>query len=232
LQRPSPQATRKAAPMTCFDYSALALAPLERDPFEFVLVKDFLSSEVLARIDEDFPDVPGPGSHPPSELAIRGHLKAVVEELNSDAFRRLVETKFAVDLRDLPTMYTVRGYLRERDGKAHTDSETKVITVLLYLNRRWTAPGGRLRLLRGDDVENFAVEVPPDGGTLLIFRRSDKSWHGHKPYAGKRRALQFNWVTCADVVRHEQRRHAYSTRVKKFGAYLFGAHHVRNLSAE
>jgi hypothetical protein len=218
--------------MACFDYNALTLAPLERDPFEFLLVRDFLSPDILARIDEDFPHVPGPGSHPPCELEIRGQLKAVVEELNADRFRHLVETKFAVDLSDLPTMYTVRGYLRERDGKAHTDSKTKVITVLLYLNREWTAPGGRLRLLRGDDVENFAVEIPPDRGTLLIFRRSDKSWHGHQPYVGKRRALQFNWVTSEDVVRHEQRRHAYSTRAKKLGAYLFGARRSPDLNAK
>jgi hypothetical protein len=44
---------------------------------------------------------------------------------------------------------------------------------------------GRLRLLRnGSDLENYAVEIEPTGGTLLVFRRSDKSWHGHHPYEG------------------------------------------------
>ena len=209
--------------MTYFDYKALALTPLERDPFEFVVVKDFIPRETLAKINEDFPHVPGPGSHPPSELSIRGHFKDLVDELHSKAFRQIVEAKFGVDLGDVPTMYTVRGYLRDRDGKVHTDSKTKIITVLLYLNEEWTASGGRLRLLRsGDDIDDFAVEIPPDPGTLLIFRRSEKSWHGHKPFAGKRRALQFNWVTSADVVRHEQRRHAFSTRVKKLGEVFLG----------
>ena len=213
--------------MTYLNYKALAVTPLELTPFEFVVVKDFISPENITKINLDFPYVPGPGSHPPSELDIRGHFRGLVDELNSESFRMFVETKFNVDLRDLPTMYTVRGYLRDRDGKAHTDSKTKVITVLLYLNEGWMADGGRLRLLRGgNNIEDFALEIPPVGGTLLIFKRSDNSWHGHKPYAGKRRALQFNWVTTADVVQHEQSRHARSTRLKKVGAYLFGAHNT------
>ena len=39
------------------------------------------------------------------------------------------------------------------------------------------------------------MEVPPTEGTLLAFRRADNSWHGHKPFAGERRVIQFNWVT-------------------------------------
>ncbi len=208
--------------MGYFDYKALALTPLEIEPFEFAVVKSFISAENLAKINRDFPRVPGPGSHPPSELDIRGHFKGLIDELNSEAFRLFVETKFDLDLSALPTMYTVRGYLRERDGKVHTDSKTKVITVLLYLNEEWGPGGGRLRLLRGgDDIENYTVEIPPEMGTMLIFKRSDRSWHGHKPFEGPRRAVQFNWVTSAGVVRREQRRHAYSTRLKRIGELIF-----------
>ena len=72
--------------------------------------------------------------------------------------------------------------LQKKDGSIHTDSKTKIITVLLYLNEAWDAAGGRLRLLRsGTDLENYVAELPPSNGTLLIFRRSDNSWHGHKP---------------------------------------------------
>jgi SM-20-related protein len=107
--------------------------------------------------------------------------------------------------------------VREKDGAIHTDSVTKIITVLLYMNERWREDAGRLRLLRSaDDLEDYAAEVPPYGGTLLAFKRSDKSWHGHKPISGPRRAVQLNWVTTQDVVDHEQRRHQFSTKFKKF----------------
>ena len=56
-------------------------------------------------------------------------------------------------------MYTVRGFVREKDGSIHTDSETKIITVLLYMNEDWREDAGRLRLLRSaTDLEDYAAK--------------------------------------------------------------------------
>jgi SM-20-related protein len=191
--------------------------PIARDPFEHVIVKDFVEREKLKEVLADYPEVPGPGSHPPSNLKIAGSFKDMIDEMLDAPFRNAIEEKFAVDLTDKPTMYTVRGFLRAGDGKIHTDSKTKIITVLLYMNdASWESPTGRLRLLRnGSDLEDYAVEVEPAGGTLLIFRRSDNSWHGHHPYKGKRRAIQLNWVTDQSVVDREQRRHGFSSKIKR-----------------
>ena len=195
---------------------ALERTPLETDPFEHVVVPNFIGPNALAKIEADFPAIPGPGSHPPSELEIKGHFAGLIEELEREIFRKAVESKFSIDLCGSPTMVTVRGYLRTKDGAIHTDSKTKIITVLLYLNDSWDYEGGRLRLLRnGTDLDDYAVEVAPVAGTLLVFRRSDSSWHGHKSYDGPRRAIQFNWVTSQDVVEREQARHRFSTRLKK-----------------
>jgi hypothetical protein len=196
---------------------ALDKAPLQRDPFDFIVVPDFVSEDALAKVAADFPEVPGAGSHPPSELKIKGHFADLLNELNGERFRKAIEKKFAIDLSGAPTMTTVRGYVRKKDGCIHTDSKTKIITVLLYLNDHgWDSDGGRLRLLRnGTDLEDYVAEVPPLGGTLLVFRRADNSWHGHKPHEGPRRAIQFNWVTSQDVVEREQSRHRLSTRIKK-----------------
>ena len=115
---------------------------------------------------------------------------------------------------------TVRGECRWTDGKIHTDSATKIVTVLLYMNEQWDTDGGRLRILRnGTDLENYVEEVPPHGGTLLIFRRSDRSWHGHEPFQGQRRAIQMNWVTGWSVVVREQGRHRLSTTIKKLNPF-------------
>jgi SM-20-related protein len=195
----------------------LRVTPIERDPFEHVIVKDFIEDDKLKKVLADYPEVPGPGSHPPSALKIAGSFKDLIDEMLDTPFRKAVEEKFDIDLTDRPTMYTVRGFLRERDGKIHTDSKTKIITVLLYMNAdSWSSPAGRLRLLRnGSDLENYAVEIEPVAGTLLIFRRSDTSWHGHHPYEGKRRAIQLNWVTDQSVVDREQGRHGFSSMIKR-----------------
>jgi hypothetical protein len=203
--------------MSYCDFAALERTPLVRDPFEFIVVPDFLKAETFSPILADYPKVPGPGSHPPSELRIEGHFRALIEELRGPEFQAAIERKFAIDLTGRPTMYTVRGFVRERDGSIHTDSKTKIITVLLYMNERWQEDAGRLRLLRSpDNLEDYVAEVPPYGGTLLVFRRADNSWHGHKSTSGPRRAVQLNWVTSQAVVEAEQGRHGFSSRLKKF----------------
>ncbi|MDW6021644.1 2OG-Fe(II) oxygenase [Mesorhizobium sp. BAC0120] len=195
----------------------LRATPIERDPFEYVIVKDFIEREKLKEALADYPEVPGPGSHPPSGLKISGGFKALIDEMLDTPFRKAVEEKFDIDLTGRPTMYTVRGFCRARDGKIHTDSKTKIITVLLYMNGdSWGNSTGRLRLLRnGSDLENYAVEIEPAGGTVLIFRRSENSWHGHHPYEGRRRAIQLNWVTDQSVVDREQGRHGFSSMIKR-----------------
>jgi hypothetical protein len=195
-------------------------APLVTEPFSYVVVRQFLAKDGLDGVRRDFPVVPGPGSHPPGQLKIGGQFKALMDELLGPEFRRAVEEKFSIDLAGRPTMYTVRGFTRARDGKIHPDSETKLITVLLYLNDdAWPSDGGRLRLLRSaTDLEDFVEEVEPAGGTLLAFKRADNSWHGHHSYEGPRRAIQLNWVTDESVVKREQGRHGIGSAIKK----LFG----------
>ena len=61
----------------------------------------------------------------------------------------------------------------------------------------------------------MVAEVPPNGGTLLVFKRSDDSWHGHPPFEGRHHAVQMNWVTSEDVVAREQRRHRLSSFMKR-----------------
>lgn len=201
--------------MKYLDLDALESAPLETAPYDHIVVSKFLKPERFEGVSADFPAVPGPGSHPPSQLTIAGEFQGLMNELLGPEFRDAVGRKFAVDLSGYPAMYTVRGFTRKKDGSAHTDSKTKILTVLLYLNQEWSPDGGRLRILNSDNVEDYVKEVPPFAGTLLIFRRSDTSWHGHLPFEGQRRTIQLNWVTSQAVVDREQGRHAISTLVKK-----------------
>ncbi len=201
------------------DLSAFERMPLNLEPFPYLIVPGFLRSEGRAAVAADYPRIDQPGSFPLAELRYGPAFAGLVRELEGEPVRRAFAGKFGIDLAGRPTMITVRGQARPSDGSIHADSATKLITVLLYMNEAWEAPGGRLRLLRRrDDMESTVAEVPPSAGTLLAFRVTPHSWHGHKPADGARRVVQLNWVTNAGVVRRERLRHGVSARLKR----LFG----------
>ena len=79
----------------------------------------------------------------------------------------------------------------------------------------WTPVGGYLRLLRSDDVEDVLAEVQPLGGTLVAFRRTDCSWHGHRPFEGPRRYVMCNWLSSDVVLGKNVGRHMLSAAFKK-----------------
>lgn len=202
--------------MSLLNLDALAAAPLATDPFDHLLVKDFVRADAAGGIGADYPAIDKPGSFDLADVTVSGAFASLIDELNGEGFRALVEGKFGLSLAELPTTFTVRGMCGPADGNIHTDSKTKVITVLLYLNPDWAPDGGRLRLLRnGEDLEAVAVETPPDFGSLLVFRRSETSWHGHKPFIGPRRVVQMNWVTSQRVAGIQKLRHRLSAAVKR-----------------
>lgn len=204
-----------SAEVASFDLGRFRETPLNPEPFPYLIVPGFVRSENLEGIHADYPKVSRPGSFPLTGLRYGRNFAQLVEDLNSPQMREAFEEKFQISLVGRPTMTTVRGYCSPKDGRIHTDSATKIITVLLYMNPTWEESGGRLRLLRsGDNMEDVVEEVPPVEGTLLAFRRADNSWHGHKSFNGPRRVIQFNWVTSDDVVRREQRRHRVSAFFK------------------
>jgi SM-20-related protein len=203
--------------MSMLNPAALAATPLQRDPFDFLIVPAFVKTEALEAINRDFPPMAGPGNFPLEELRYGPGFQALLDELQDLGFAQQVTAKFGVDLTDCPTMITVRGYCEPSDGDIHTDSKTKIITVLVYLNTDWSGEGGKLRLLRSaTDLEDYAAEVPPVGGTLLVFRRSDNSFHGHKPFEGERRIIQLSWVKPKRVSNYTQKDRSIAKRIKRW----------------
>jgi len=198
------------------DLAAFAAAPLTREPFPFVMVPGFVKPEAMAAINRDYPLVTHPGSFPLPTLSYGPAFAEFIAAIEGPDFTRAVEEKFGIDLTGRPTMVTARGVSAARDGQIHTDSRTKLVTVLIYMNNAWEAKTGRLRLLRGpDDLEDVIAEVPPEEGTLLVFRNDENAWHGFHPFEGPRRVIQLNWVTDMGVVRREQTRHRISAFFKR-----------------
>jgi SM-20-related protein len=201
------------------ELSTFDRTPLISEPFPYVIVPEFVTAAVRPALAADFPRIDQPGSFPVADLACGPAFRAFIAELEGEAMRQACARKFAIDLTGRPTMVTVRGQARPSDGRIHADAASKLITVLVYMNEAWEAPGGRLRLLRRpDDLDSAVAEVPPAAGTLLAFRVTPNGWHGHEPASGPRRVVQLNWVVSDRVARRERLRHGLTARLKR----LFG----------
>ncbi len=198
------------------DLDAFEAAPAAREPFAYAMVPGFVKRAAMPAINADYPLVTHPGSFPLPTLKYGPAFAELMDAIQGPEFTRAVEKKLGIDLTGRPTMVTARGISAARDGQIHTDSRTKLVTVLIYMNNDWEAKTGRLRLLRGPgDLEDMIAEVPPDQGTLLVFKNEPHAWHGFHPFEGPRRVIQLNWVTDQGVVRREQFRHRVSAFFKR-----------------
>ncbi len=202
--------------MSYINYEQWQELPLHRDPFDFFVIPRLFKPEFHEELNRDFPAIAKGGSYPLSGVLGGPSFARLVDELRGDAFRAEIERKLEIDLAGRPTMVTLRGVSRVKDGEIHADSRTKLVTVLIYMNMRFTGDSGQLRLLRNDfDLENYAAEVAPHRGTMVAFRCTPNAWHGHQRFVGERRSIQLNWLVDEGVARREERRHRVSALVKK-----------------
>src|SRR3954452_19944759 len=125
--------------------------PVATEPYRHVVVTEFVPGAALAEVVAGLPMLEKGGSFPTTGLRLGAAAKALMNELEGPRFRDAIARKFGLDLGDAPTMVTLRGMSREKDGRIHTDSVAKRVTVLLYLNphnESWAKQEGCLRLLR------------------------------------------------------------------------------------
>jgi hypothetical protein len=159
----------------------------------------------LAAVNRDYPAITEPGNFGLEKLKYGPAFSALLEELAGPALKARVAEKFGVYLKDYPQRITVRRFSEPTDGHIHADHRTKIVTMLIYLNESWDTEEGQLRLLRSaDDLDDYVVEITPLGGTMIAFRRSDKSFHGFRPFVGERRVIQLAWVHESTIARYEK----------------------------
>jgi SM-20-related protein len=197
--------TRRTQPgsMSMFDVDVFHATALQRKPFDYLVVPGFIRPEALAQLNRDYPQIQGPGNMSADDLDCGPAFAELLATLKSQPFAELVGEKFDVDLGGCSATISVRRYSEATDGNIHTDHRSKLITLLLYFNTGWEHEGGRLRMLNSaSDLEDYAAEVTPCCGTLLAFRRTDISYHGHRPFVGERRMLQLSWTRGGDVARY------------------------------
>lgn len=205
--------------MIDLDFAKLRATPVASDPFTHVVVPHFVPPAELDRVLADLPPLNKRGSFPPDSVRLGPAAHDLMTAMEGPDLRAAIADRFGLDLAGAPTMVTLRGWTSERDGRIHCDSLAKRVTVLLYLNRpadAWSRQDGCLRLLRGpDDLEDYAIEVPPVEGTLLVFPNGPTAWHGHRQFVGPRYSVQLNYMTTDEKARSEMRRHRISAFVKR-----------------
>jgi len=198
------------------DADALRKATLVPEPFPYLIVDNIIRPEVLSDVVRNFPAIRKRGSFPPHAVTCSGLFATLMQEMQSDELRDLIGERLGMDLTNRPPMITVRGRTSEKDGEIHTDSTSKLVTVLLYLNPGWASPVGRLRLLYNNrDLAHYAAEISPEAGRCLIFKVTPNCWHGHEPFVGERRTIQLNYVSSDKVRNRELNRHRLSAFLKQ-----------------
>ena len=201
--------------MRLLDNKKIKQALVDQEFFPFFHIENAFDVNLdPAELVENFPVIKSGGSFHTENL-IDGSIKNLVDELEGDDFKQILEDKFQVDLSDAEVVTTLRGYSRSKDGQIHTDSKTKILTVLLYLNRNWHSSVGNLRLLKiNNSLDNYIKEIPSEFGNLVAFKVTDDCWHGFEPFEGKRLSIQLNYIYPQALQSHRFR-HKLSSYLKK-----------------
>ncbi|HUC63029.1 MAG TPA: 2OG-Fe(II) oxygenase [Alphaproteobacteria bacterium] len=203
-------------PLSMLDEAAIDAAELRHDPYDFAFVEHAIDARLKDEVLADAPPIPDRGSYALPDLRYGPSFGAVVQDLLSTRFRRVVERKFDMDLSACPPCIVMMGNTtgHYNEGYAHPDSKHKIVTVLVGFTREWPFERGRLRVLRSADREDYAFEFAPEFGRMLMFRVCDHSWHGFLPQKGQRMSLQLCYVDSDWYVQREYWRHSLSAFAK------------------
>jgi hypothetical protein len=210
---------------------------VQHQPFPFMMAHGQLPDEAREDLDRDFPRYASAGFFPYDPADCGPSVNALIDNLTAPAFARAIGERLGVDhLDQYPTLVTLCRLLNKRHGTIHTDSKSKVVTALIYLNPQWPdTSDGCLRFLHSiDDIDSVVVpELAPLYGEFAVFKRCENSFHGHLPYEGERRVIQVAWLTSEEEKRRKTKRGKFSRAFKKlFGRFdtRLGAGRDRNAS--
>lgn len=208
---------------------------IRNEPFAFLVATEMLPPAEQPNLAADFPKYSGAGFFPYDESDCGPSVRALVESLTRPSVADAIGARLGIpDLGRYPTLVTLCRSMNKRHGTIHTDSASKVVTALVYLNPTWPETSeGCLRFLRCiDDIDDLVVpEIRPLYGTMAAFRRAPNSFHGHLPCEGERHVIQVAWLTSEEEKSRKTRRGRMSRLFKKlFGRFdrKLGADRDRN----
>ena len=110
--------------MPLIDLDALRAAQLNTDPFDFLVVPDFLSPDTLAQVNADYPAVQSAANHALESLSYGPAFGALMAAIQDVDFATVLGERFGMDLASLPSTVTVRKFCERTDGNIHTETGT------------------------------------------------------------------------------------------------------------
>ncbi|RKG41029.1 2OG-Fe(II) oxygenase [Acinetobacter rongchengensis] len=195
---------------------ALKNAEVSSTPYPFFVVENAIVDSEVQSVIQEFPKIEQGGSFNIEDVEIKPHFDRFLKSLDTPEFRQILTDKFDVNVMEHPMMITLRGYSRQKDGRIHSDSKSKLLTILIYLNESWDAPNGRLRILNdAQDINNYVAEINAGPGSLVAFKVTDNGWHGYIPYEGQRQSIQINFLTSEKANAKHKFFHGLSAKMKK-----------------
>lgn len=202
--------------MAILDIDAIRASEAQHAPYDFFMGKGSLRADAIPALQSSFPDIKATGFHPLEQMTVGGAFAELIAEIEGREFTAAVSDVLGVDLRPYPTLITIRKASAAHEGRIHCDSESKIATVLIYMNDTWSSPEGRFRVLKNDhDFGDYVAEASPEVGAIVGFKRADHSWHGHTPFVGERRVVQIAWVRSQADIDRKKKRHGMSSFFKK-----------------
>lgn len=170
-------------------------------PYEHVIIPDFFTEEVATLIDSEFPlphshrsltidwkhyDNPIEQKYALNDFSGLPHIDHIFQCIQDYPFVNVVSRITGInDLQSDEHLHGAGLHAYPTNGKLdiHLDYSIHPIThkerrcnLIVFLNRRWDTATGNLQLW--DKSLTTHVEIKPIWNTAVLFRTSDKSYHG------------------------------------------------------
>ena len=203
------------------DLTRIRNAPVKTEPYPYFVVEGAIAAKDAPKVAKDFPEIDRPGAINVHDTDYGPAFATLLDDLQGSDFRRLIADKLDVDLDARDIVINVRGQMRLTDGNVHTDTPSKLVTVLLYFNEPGEMDKTSLRILKnGRDLDDFVEEVQPRLGNMRVFKVTPDCWHGHKAVPGRRLSLQLNYLSGIQTRGKHQLAHRLVGRMKRKLSHL------------
>lgn len=214
--------------------SELAAAFRNADPVPFVVIEEFLPSEIAEAVSAEFPSKDSeiwaklPTDDQRGKFATNDEARIppcarrLLFELNSGHFLRFLETVSGIDDLIADTKMVGGGLHRiERGGKLslHVDFSHhpsnglfRRLNLLIYLNKGWKEEYGGHFELWTPDLRRPVQRILPTFNRCVVFATSSRSYHGHPepltcPDGEARKSVALYYFTQAPPIGEEDTVH-------------------------